>query len=349
MSNFHALTVSEVKKETPNSVCISFNVPEELSETFRFIPGQYITIKHNFKDAEIRRAYSICSSPNSGILSVGVKKVKNGAFSVYANETLKAGDSLEVMPPEGKFTLEVKKGNANHYLAFAAGSGITPVLSIMTSVLEGEPSSTFTLIFGNQSLQETMFSEDIERLLNDYPDRLTVEYLFSRRKEDFGLFGRIDRSTVNYILKNRLARIDYHSYYLCGPEQMIQTVTGLLKEKGVSEDQIHFELFTSSSDTASEIVTEGQTQITVVLDDETESFVMDRDTPILNACLDHGLDAPYSCQGGICSTCIARIKEGKAEMRKNQILTDDEIEEGLILTCQAHPVSANVTIDYDDV
>jgi len=348
MSNFYSLTVSEVKKETPNSVCITFAIPSELSETFAFIPGQYITIKHLHNGTEIRRAYSICSSANSGKLSVGVKKVKNGTFSVYANETLKEGNSLDVMPPEGKFTHSPQHDNANHYLAFAAGSGITPILSIVTSVLEEEPGSSFSLVFGNQSLEETMFANDIAELKNNYPDRFHVEYLFSRKNEDIGLFGRIERSTVNYLLKNKLPQADFHSYFLCGPEPMIQTVSEILKEKGVSEDTIHFELFTTTAEDT-EVVTEGKASITVILDDETESFVMDSDTPILTACLDHGLDAPYSCQGGICSTCIARIAEGKAEMRKNQILTDEEIEEGLILTCQAHPVSPSLTVDYDDV
>ncbi|MCW5519969.1 2Fe-2S iron-sulfur cluster binding domain-containing protein [Aureitalea sp. L0-47] len=349
MSNFYTLSVSEVKKVTPNSVRVSFNIPDDLSDTFAFIPGQYITIKQELNGMEIRRAYSICSSPSSGKLSVGVKKVKNGAFSVYANEELEAGNTLEVMPPEGKFTLEPQSDKTNHYLAFAAGSGITPILSIMTSVLEEEPKSTFSLIFGNQSLEETMFANDISELKNKYPNRLNAEYLFSRKKEDFGLFGRIERSTVNYLLKNKLPQEDFYSYFLCGPEQMITTVSELLKENGVSEDKIHFELFTSTDSEETEVVTDGRSNITVILDDETESFVMDNDTPILTACLNRGLDAPYSCQGGICSTCIARITEGKAEMRKNQILTDEEIEEGLILTCQAHPVSPSVTVDYDDV
>ena len=349
MSNFHTLTVSEVKKETPNSVRITFSIPDDLSETFSFLPGHYITIKHSLNGSEIRRAYSICSSPASGRLSVGVKKVKNGSFSVYANEELEAGTSLEVMPPEGTFTLSPASDRTNHYMAFAAGSGITPILSIMTSVLEEEPVSRFSLIYGNQSLEETMFVDKIKELQEKYADRLQVEYLFSRKKEEFGLFGRIDRSTANYLLKNRLPQSEVHSFYLCGPEPMIETVTELLSERGIDANRIHFELFTSSSEENSAAIGEGQTEITVILDDDTESFVMDKGSPILTACLDQGLDAPYSCQGGICSTCIARITEGKAEMRKNQILTDEEIEEGLVLTCQAHPVTPTVTVDYDDV
>jgi ring-1,2-phenylacetyl-CoA epoxidase subunit PaaE len=349
MSAFYKLTVSEVKKETPNSVRITLNIPAEVSEEFRFTPGQYITLKHNHNGSEVRRAYSICSSPGSGKFSIGVKKVKKGAFSVYANTDLKAGDTLEVMPPEGNFTLHTDPEHSKNYLALAAGSGITPILSLITSVLEEEPKSTFSLIFGNQSLEETMFAGEIEDLKALYPERFFVEYIFSRRKEDFGLVGRIDRSTTNYLLKNKFGRSEFDAYYLCGPEEMIDTITGLLREKGVSENAIHFELFSTSVEGVLEEAHDGFTKVTVTLDDDTQTFTMPQDTSVLEACLDHGLDAPYSCQGGICSTCIARLTEGKAEMRKNQILTDAEIAEGLILTCQAHPSTPTIGIDYDDV
>ncbi|KAA3623973.1 MAG: flavodoxin reductase [Flavobacterium sp.] len=349
MSNFHTLTVSEVKKETPNSVRVSFEIPDDVSEIFTYTPGQYITIKHLVKQKEIRRAYSICSSPGNGSLTVGIKKVKNGAFSVFANTELNPGDTLEVMPPEGNFILNTNPANAKDYLAFAAGSGITPILSILKSVLEEEPGSTFSLVFGNQSLEETMFANEIAKLRETYPERFFVEYLFSRRKEDFGLFGRIDRSTANYLLNKKLNHKTYHSYYLCGPEDMIHTISDLLKERGASEDSIHFELFTTTEEGQLDEPHDGFTKISVTLDDETEVFVMPQDTSVLEASLKHGLDAPYSCQGGICSTCIARITEGKAEMRKNQILTDEEIAEGLILTCQAHPSTPTLGIDYDDV
>ncbi len=349
MSNFHTLTVSEVKKETPNSVRVSFEIPDDISEIFDFTPGQYITIKHQVNEKEIRRAYSICSVPGNGVLSVGIKKVKKGAFSVFANTDLNPGDTLEVMPPEGNFVLKTDPSNANNYLAFAAGSGITPILSILKSVLEEEPESTFSLVYGNQSMEETMFAGEIAKLQEAYPERFFVEYLFSRRKEDFGLFGRIDRSTANYLLNKKLNNKSYHSYYLCGPEDMIHTVSDLLKEKGVSKDAIHFELFTTTEEGDLEEPHDGFTKISVTLDDETEVFVMPQDTSVLEASLKQGLDAPYSCQGGICSTCIARITEGKAEMRKNQILTDEEIADGLILTCQAHPSTPTLGIDYDDV
>ena len=349
MSDFHTLIISEVKKETPNSVCLTLEIPDELSKEFVFKAGQYITINHFSKGSEIRRAYSICSSPGSGKLSVGIKKVKNGTFSPFANTELKAGDTLEVMPPEGKFTIDPDPSHSGNYLALAAGSGITPVLSIITTVLEDEPKSTFSLIYGNQSLEETMFADEIAKLKTSFPGRFFVEYIFSRRKEDFGLVGRIDRSTTNYLLKNRFEHSDFDAYYLCGPEEMIDSISELLLEKGARKEDIHFELFTSTEEGILEEAHDGSTKITVTLDDETETFTMPQDTSVLEAILDQGLDAPYSCQGGICSTCIARITEGKAEMRKNQILTDEEIAEGLILTCQAHPSTPTLGIDYDDV
>ncbi|MBT8262797.1 MAG: ferredoxin--NADP reductase [Bacteroidia bacterium] len=349
MSDFHLLKISEVRKETPNSVCITFKIPDELVKEFEYTAGQYVTIKHRHNGSEIRRAYSICSSPGSGKLSIGIKKVKNGAFSPYANVDLKTGDTLEVMPPEGNFVLMPDPSHAWNYLALAAGSGITPVLSIITTALEEEPNSTFSLIYGNQSLEETMFANEIAQLKALYPERFFAEYIFSRRKEDVGLTGRIDRSTVNYLLKNKLVQDEFDAYYLCGPEEMIHSISELLQEKGARKENIHFELFTTTEEGELEEAHEGFTKVTITLDDETETFTMPQDTSVLQASLDHGLDAPYSCQGGICSTCIARITGGKAEMRKNQILTDDEIAEGLILTCQAHPSSPTLSIDYDDV
>ncbi len=346
MGEFHTLVISEVKKETPNSVSISFNVPENLKETFSFKAGQYITIKHHDGDKEIRRAYSICSSPKSGQLRVGVKKVEKGTFSHYANEKLKAGDTLEVMPPTGKFLLEP---NLRHYIAFAAGSGITPVLSLVKSTLEDMPQSSFLLVYGNQSKEETMFYNEIMALKERFPDRFFVEFVFSRKLEDNAKFGRIDRSVVNFFLKNKYAKTSYESFYLCGPEEMVDEVSSTLKYNGINSKQIHHELFSTAEKGLLVEKHDGNTTITVLLDDDEETFVMPQTKSILEAALDEGLDPPYSCQGGICSTCIARLTEGKAEMRKNQILTESEIADGLILTCQAHPTTPKVVVDYDDV
>lgn len=346
MGEFRALIISEVKKETPNSVSISFTIPEDLRDIFSFKAGQYITIKHLNGDKEIRRAYSICSSPKSGQLRVGVKKVDKGAFSEYANTTLKVGDTLQVMPPTGKFVLEP---NLKNYAAFAAGSGITPVLSLIKSALEEMPQSSFLLVYGNRTVEETMFYNDILELKKEFPNRFNVEFVFSRKEEDNAKFGKIDRSIVNFFLKNKYANTSYESYYLCGPEEMIDEVAATLKHNGINSKQIHHELFSTAEKGLLVEKHDGNTSITVILDDEEEVFVMPQTKSILEATLDEGMDPPYSCQGGICSTCIARLKEGKAEMRKNQILTEAEIADGLILTCQAHPTTAKVVVDYDDV
>lgn len=349
MSDFHALILSEVKRETLNAVVLSFELPESLKNTFNFTPGQYITIKHQHNGMEIRRAYSICSTPKSGMLQVGVKKVEGGAFSVFANETLQTGAQLEVMPPQGKFTVNTNSENAINYVAFAAGSGITPIVSIIQSVLTEEPNSTFLLVYGNKTQADTMFFDLIEELKLEFPERLHVEYIFSRENLEGAQFGRIERSTVNFILKNKYKDTHFDTFYLCGPEPMIDLVSSTLKENGVDEKRIHFELFTSSEEGILVAPHDGDTAVTVTLDDETESFTMPQSKSVLQAALDAGMDAPFSCQGGICSTCIARVVEGKVEMRKNQILTDGEIADGLVLTCQSHPTSATLVIDYDDV
>lgn len=349
MSEFHTLTVSEVKKETPNSVAISFEIPSQIKEKYRYKAGQYITIKFKQGEKEIRRAYSICSAPGNGLLKVGVKKVKGGVFSEYANTELKAGDSLEVMLPEGKFILNPEASTAKNYAAFAAGSGITPVLSIIKTALIEEPNSTFVLVYGNQTLQESMFHSELLELQSSYPERFHIVFIYSRKQEEEALFGRIDRSTVHFLLKNKFKERVFNDFYLCGPEPMIEEVSSVLTAEGIEKNNIHFELFTTSKEGTLVDSHDGNTQLTVTVDDETETFTMPQSQSVLEAVLAKNIDAPYSCQGGICSTCIARIVEGKAEMRKNQILTDREIAEGLILTCQAHPTTATLVVDYDDV
>lgn len=348
MSDFHTLKISRIQRETPNSVSVYFDVPDSLKESFDFEAGQYVTLKHTIKGDDVRRAYSLCSSPAEDMLRVGIKKVENGTFSVFANDELSAGDSLEVMIPEGKFVF-VPNHQPHTYAAFAAGSGITPILSIIKTCLRKEAESKFLLVYGNRSKEEAMFALELEALQSEYPDRLHLEYIFSRKKEDNALFGRIQRSVVNYLLKNKYGAYDFEKFYLCGPEPMIDEVTDTLIDRGVQKDQILFELFTTTDEAVQTKSREGDTQLTIILDDETESFTMPQHKSVLEAVLEHGLDAPYSCQGGICSSCIAKIVEGKAEMRKNQILTDEEVAEGLVLTCQAHPTSEKLVVDYDDV
>ena len=350
MSSFYKLSVKEVRRETPTSVSIAFNVPNELKPNYKFVAGQYVTLKITLDGCEIRRAYSICSSPDSDELRVAVKAVKGGAFSQLANERLKAGDLIEVGTPEGNFTFEANLERQKNYAAFVAGSGITPVLSILKTVLKAEPKSTFVLVYGNKSPEETIFHQTLHDLQLQYTGRFFVHYVYSQSKADDALFGRIERSTVNFVLKNKYKDIEFDKFYLCGPEQMINIVSEVLKESNVSDKNIKFELFTASAtENVIEQSLEGHTKITVLVDDEETTFEMSKKQTVLDAALKQGLDAPYSCQGGICSSCIAKITHGTAEMKKNSILTDGEIAKGFILTCQAHPTSAELYVDYDDV
>jgi ring-1,2-phenylacetyl-CoA epoxidase subunit PaaE len=350
MSSFYKLTIKEVRRETPSAVSVLFNVPLEFKDFYRFVAGQYINLKLTLDGHEIRRAYSICSSPESGELRIAVKEVKNGTFSAFANNKLKAGDTLEVGTPEGKFTFEPEAGRLRNYAAFAAGSGITPVVSIIQSVLNGEPKSTFVLVYGNKTPEETIFHKQLHDLQLKYVGRFFVHYVYSQANVEQELFGRIDKSTVNFVLNNKHKELEFDKFYLCGPEEMINTVSAILKEKNFKDSAIKFELFsTSTSENKIEKSLEGHSKITVVVDSDETSFEMSQKQTILEAALKQGIDAPYSCQGGICSSCLARITSGTAEMTKNSILTDSEIAEGLILTCQAHPTSATIVVNYDDV
>jgi ring-1,2-phenylacetyl-CoA epoxidase subunit PaaE len=347
MSTFYSLKVSAIRPLTPNAVAISLAIPEDLKEEFHFDAGQHLTLKTSINGKEVRRAYSISSAPSNPEMTVGIKKVKEGTFSVWANEDLKENDTLQVMPPKGHF-LYKPADTPQAIAAFAAGSGITPIMSIAQSVLSSNPGNTFVLVYGNQSPKETMYLSEIEEMADTYGDRFFVQHMYSRSREDKALFGHIDGSTVNLILKNKFKDRNFDHFYLCGPEDMIYTVKDTLIANGIGQDKVHFELFTTSQEEdVSDL--EGQTKMEVTLDDEVFSFVMDKKTLVLDAVLKENIDAPYSCQGGVCSTCIARVTEGKAEMVKNQILTDSEIEEGFILTCQSHPLTPTLKIDYDDV
>ncbi|KAF2511315.1 ferredoxin--NADP reductase [Flavobacterium foetidum] len=350
MPSFLKLIIKEVKRETADAVSVLFNVPEELKPDYKFVAGQYINLKLTLDNQELRRAYSICSAPDSGELRIAVKAIKDGLFSQFANTKLKAGDVLEVGQPEGKFTFEPDAERQKNYAAFVAGSGITPVLSILKSVLKNEPKSSFVLVYGNRTPEQTIFHQELHDLQLQYVGRLFVHYIYSQAKVENALFGRIEKSTVNFVLNNKYKELEFDKFYLCGPEEMINTVSNVLKEKNVKESAIKFELFTSSSQ-ENEIKgsQEGHTKITVLVDDEETTFEMSKKQTILDAALKQGVDAPYSCQGGICSSCLGRVTTGSAEMTKNSILTDKEIAEGLILTCQAHPTSDTIYVDYDDV
>ena len=348
MNTFHKLSIKNRIQETANAVSLVFEVPENLKTNFSFKAGQYITLKATINGSEIRRAYSICSAPESGELKIAIKTVDNGVFSTYATSQLKVGNVLEVHEPEGKFVLEPTR--SNNYLGMAAGSGITPVLSMIKAVLQREPSSSFTLIYGNKSSEETMSKAELDALSVTYDTRFNLHYVFSRQNEEGSLFGRIDKGHTNYFIKNIYKNWSFKTTFLCGPEEMIKTVSATLKENRYKESQILFELFTASvNEESSSQIKEGQTEVTVLLDDEEFTFTMKQTDDILAAALRNDVDAPYSCQGGVCSSCLAKVTEGKALMAKNNILTDDEVDDGFILTCQAHPITSKISIDYDDV
>lgn len=351
MSQFHKLVISDLHRETETCITINFEVPSELKDTFKFKAGQYITLKTHIDGTEVRRDYSICSSPKSGILKVAVKAVANGHFSSFANSKLNVGDVIEVAPPNGRFVFEPNESNQRSIAAFAAGSGITPIMSILKSTLESEPKSDFVLVYGNKSPKETIFLDELLHLQSEYNERLKLHFVYSQSQEDKALFGRIETSTINFLLKNDYAGTQFDRFYLCGPEPMIHTVKEVLLGSGIDAAQILFELFTikTPENKLDDTIVDGKTKVTVLLDDEETTFVMDAKKSVLEAALAENLDAPYSCQGGICSSCLARLTEGEVTMRQNNILTDGELEEGLILTCQAHPTTATIRVDYDDI
>ncbi len=352
MSQFHTLNIKDITRQTDQCVSITFDVPDHLKEDYKFKAGQYITLKTDIEGKEVRRDYSLCTSPSSGNLTVAVKEVENGTFSKYANQVLKVGDTLDVAQPQGRFTFSPDTSKTRTIAAFAAGSGITPVLSIVKTVLEEEPNSKFVLVYGNKTLKDTIFLNDLLDIQNKYSDRLTIQFLYSQSQEKDALFGRIEKSTVNFIVKNKYKDVNIDAFYLCGPEGMINTVKDVLAENNIEDSKVFFELFTTTSSVSVEDleeVTDGTTSITVIVDDEEKTFTMSQQQSVLEAALEQDLDAPYSCQGGICSSCLARVKEGKATMRQNNILTDNEVAEGLVLTCQAHPVSSKIIVDYDDI
>jgi ring-1,2-phenylacetyl-CoA epoxidase subunit PaaE len=350
MSKFHNLLVKEVKREIPSAVSVVFEVPENLRSDFIFIPGQYITIQKELGGNVLRRAYSICSSSDSDELRVAIKEVEQGNFSVYANKDLKAGDHLEVTTPEGKFVLNIDSDHNKNYLAFVAGSGITPVFSMIRSVLEIEKKSKFVLVYGNRSKEETIFKSELDQLADEFKDRFKVYYSFSKEKNDNTYSGRIDAEIVEDVLKNNQSQVIFNEYFICGPEVMIDLVEETLSVNNVDKDLIKYELFTSTTK-KNEVESDlgGNSEITIILDEEEVTYQMSKEELILNTALAQGLDAPYSCQGGICSSCLARVTEGNAVMEKNTILNEEEVKEGLILTCQAHPTTSKIKIDFDDV
>ncbi len=359
MSKFHSLKVSEVKAETADCKSVLFEVPEELQTAYQYTQGQYLTLETKINGEDVRRSYSLCSSPLDNEWRVAIKKVEGGKFSTYANEVLKKGDVLEVMTPMGNFYTTVHADQQKHYVAFAAGSGITPILSIMKTVLQTEAQSRFTLIYGNKNTASIIFHEAIEGLKNKYMDRLNVHYILSReRLEEPIANGRIDINKCNMIFGELLDVKTVDEFFICGPETMIFNVKAALETAGVEEKHIHFELFTSPDgklgDQPKRVVAhedQGKVcDVEVKVDGKTILFKLPfGENNLLDAALKEGADLPFACKGGVCCTCKARLNEGKVEMDRNYALTTEEVEQGFILTCQSYPKTEKVIVDFDDI
>lgn len=358
MPKFHQLTVKDIREETTECVSVSFEVPSALQEAYQFIQGQYLTLRATVNGEDIRRSYSICASPTSGDLRVAIKKVPGGRFSTFANEQLSIGDQLQVMTPMGNFYTQLKPDNENHYVAFAAGSGITPIISILSAVLETESKSIFTLFYGNRTSDSIIFKEQLEALKNRYIDRMSLHYFMSGENPGSALFhGRISSEKCEQLFQHLLDPKEIDAYFLCGPHSMILSIQEVLENLKIDPQKIHFELFTPASNgqaakpktvSASAKQAINDAQITIKMDGEIYQFPMPSgDVALLDAALKGGLDLPFSCKGGVCCTCRAKLLEGEVEMEVNYALEPDEIEAGYILTCQAHPLTKTVTIDYD--
>lgn len=355
MPKFHALKVREVRPETEDCVSIAFEVPEALQSDFQFLPGQYLTLKTDLNGEEVRRSYSICSTPAEG-LRVAVKKVPEGRFSTYANDALRSGDELEVMTPMGRFTADPDQEKAKQYVAFAAGSGITPIMSIMKTVLSKEPRSTFTLFYGNRMVDSIIFREEIEGLKNQYMGRLRIYHVLSREKLGSPLLsGRITADKCATICDKLIDPVEVDDFYLCGPLPMIEAIRDTLKAHGVEAKKIHFELFNTGKGTAvptkEKLKTDTpgvEAMVAITLDGTTVEFPLSSNAEsLLDGALKAGADLPFACKGGVCSTCRAKLTQGEVEMDVNYALEEDELAAGYILTCQAHPKTDRVAVDFD--
>ena len=353
MAKFHPLKIAKIRKETDDCVSISFDIPEDLESEFRFVQGQHLTLKKTINDTDVSRSYSICSSPSEEVLRVAIKKVTGGQFSTHANDLLTEGETIEVMPPSGHFSANLAPDQENSYLMIAAGSGITPIISNIKAILEVEPKSRVTLFYGNRGSESIIFLEELEAIKNKYLSRFSVYHFFSRESSDNDLFnGRINSEK----LLEAKAFIDYDSVdhaFICGPEEMMADTSEGLKKLGIPEDHIHLELFTSpvgklGQSDGKKASQQVDSNITIILDGSKYKFPLDSKQSLLDVANRHGADLPFSCKGGVCSTCKAMLLEGEVEMTYNYALEPDEVKAGYILTCQSHPITENIVISFDN-
>lgn len=351
---FHSLKISSLVKETDDTVVIGFDVPSTLINDYSYKSGQYLTLRSTIEGEDVRRSYSLCSSPFEEKWQVAVKQVTNGVFSTFANNSLHLGDELQVMTPTGQFALEPSINANKSYALFAAGSGVTPVFSMLKTILKEEPQSDVTFFYGNKNFSSIIFREEIEALKNEYMDRFRLVHILSR--ESLGNTiqkGRIDEQKCSELYDAFLKNTPIDEVFICGPETMIYAVKDSLSTKGVDSNKIHFELFTTAGGTkVAPPVYEGpkvESNVKIIIDGDEIDLALGSDgETILDAAHNAGADLPFACKGGVCSTCKARVIEGKARMDVNYSLEPDEVEAGYILTCQAHPITDNLVVSFDD-
>jgi ring-1,2-phenylacetyl-CoA epoxidase subunit PaaE len=350
------LLVSKIEKTTKDCVLISFDVPSILQESYKYIQGQYLTLEANINGELVRRSYSICASPNDNQWRVGVKKIVEGKFSTYANDILKVGDTIKVGKPDGKFYLPSNVDNDNTYYFFAAGSGITPIFSLIKTYLQNEPKSKVKLFYANKTVSSIILKEEIEGLKNLFMDRFEVFYFLTRQSRDMPLFdGRIDAGKLESLHNLGLLKMEENGqYFSCGPQEMVFAVNDFIKQKGGQKDQIHFELFNSDGPSEEQLnkvqsTKDGSTcEVTVIEGGKSLTFDLELGSNnVLDAALDNDADLPFACKGGVCATCRAKVREGEVEMLLSYGLEQDEIDDGYVLTCQSFPKGEKLVIDYD--
>lgn len=354
MSKFYPLRVATLTNETRDAVVVTFDLPDEQREAFDFRAGQNLTLRAQLNGEEIRRSYSICSAPHEKTVSIAIKRVQDGLFSTWANRELRPGHMIECMPPSGSFGTSIEPGAARHHIAFAAGSGITPVLSILKTVLKEEPQSRFTLVYGNRSSSSVIFKEQLENLKDIYLDRFRLVFVLSREQQDIDLFnGRIDRAKVDKLFQSWIDPASIDVAYICGPQNMMEDVSDSLLAHGLVKEQIKMELFgtaerASRKQTSTFIAAEVDCHVTVIQDGRQREFTIHKNNQtVLEEALAQGIELPYSCKGGVCSTCRCKMTEGDVEMDVNFALEDYEVARGFILTCQSYPLSEKLVLDFD--
>ncbi|MGB1000330.1 MAG: 2Fe-2S iron-sulfur cluster-binding protein [Flavobacteriales bacterium] len=352
----HKLQIADIRRETADTVSVLLDVPEALKAEFSYQQGQYITFIKEIDNQELRRSYSVCEAPSSGDLRVAIKQIPNGLFSTYANQTMQVGDWIEVMTPMGNFIAKADGNADSRYVFFAAGSGITPIISNIKALLEIEDQSKIVLLYGNKTADSIIFKEQIEDLKNQYIGRFEIYHILSRDKDLPTAFqGRIDVDKCKHF--DAISPLtSAQGYYLCGPEEMILSVSEWLQQAGVEKSKIHFELFSTGKKAQAEAeeskaqLEEGKAQVSVIVDGVTVEFELDKNGEnILDAALEAGADVPFACKGGVCCTCRAKVMEGEVNMDVNYALQEEEVEEGFVLTCQSHPVTDKVLINFDEL